>query len=62
MKEIRLCWATTITVVAGSAPVQYTDWEIATPDARERLEAESQSANASDGPDTYWVEERDTPR
>jgi len=60
MKEIRLCWAQTITVVAQSAPVQSTPWE---PDAsahRAKLESQVMEGNAADGPDTYWLEERET--
>lgn len=57
MKQIRLAWAQAITVVAGSAPVQYSEWETDTAEARTRLEDQAGAANAADGPDTYWVEE-----
>ncbi|APW39837.1 hypothetical protein RD110_23715 [Rhodoferax koreense] len=59
MKQIRLAWAQAITVVAGSAPVQGTDWEADTPEARHRLETQASAANTADGPDTYWVEDRE---
>jgi hypothetical protein len=59
MKEIRLCWAPIITVVAQNAPVESTPWEEALPSARAVLEARVREANNSDGPDTFWIEERD---
>ena len=61
MKEIRLCWAPIITVVAQNAPVESTPWEDGLPDARAALEERARDANMHDGPDTFWIEERDKP-
>jgi hypothetical protein len=60
MTEIRLCWAKTITVVAETEPVQSTPWERDTPDIRTGLADRARTGNAEDGPDTYWLEERDS--
>lgn len=60
MKEIRLCWAQTITVIAANAPVQSSPWTPETADSRSVLEKQVVQGNQADGPDTYWIEERES--